>query len=154
MLALSILLQFFSRILTHHPNAAHPKFPGKGERSSFLILYPGLGPVSSSSLRALDSLLGLLHLLLGLSHDALGPLVRGVVNDNARDLDDADDTKEEVDGGEQVVLGLDDEAPAGPNEARGRQRGVLRQRELLGRAGKVGDTGEDEGPLFVVVGDG
>ena len=98
-------------------------------------------------LSALHSLLGLvLDLSDGISN-ALVLLLAVAPHHDAGDLDDADDAEEEVDGCEQVVLGLDDEAPAGPDEARGRQGAVLLQRELLGRAGEVGDTGEDEGPL-------
>lgn len=48
----------------------------------------------------------------------------------------------------QVVLGLDDQAPAGPDDTGGRQGGVLGEGELLGGTGKVGDTGEDESPLY------
>ena len=47
----------------------------------------------------------------------------------------------------QVVLGLDDHAPARPDEAGAGQGEVLGEGELLGRAGEVGDAGEDEGPL-------
>lgn len=69
------------------------------------------------------------------------------MNENPADLDDTHDTEEEVDGGEQHVLGLDNEAPTGPDEAGGGQGAVLGEREFLGGAGKVGDTGEDESPL-------
>lgn len=97
-------------------------------------------------LSALDSLL---DLLLGLDSGVCDSLVLLAVapHQDAGDLDDSDDAEEEVDGGEQVVLGLDDEAPAGPDETGGGQGAVLLQGELLGRAGEVGDTGEDEGPL-------
>ena len=47
----------------------------------------------------------------------------------------------------QVVLGLDDHAPARPDQTRAGQGKVLRERQLLGRARKVGDAGDDEGPL-------
>lgn len=90
-----------------------------------------------------------LDLVLNLFHDRLvrlGLLGR-VVNGDARALGDADKTEEEVDGGQEVVLGLDNQTPAGPDEARGRQGGVLRQGELFGGTGKVGDAGEDERPL-------
>ena len=50
-------------------------------------------------------------------------------------------------GNAQVVLGLDDQAPAGPDETGGSQGGVLGERELLGWARKVGDTCEDETPF-------
>lgn len=63
------------------------------------------------------------------------------------DLDDTHDTEEEVDGGEQHVLGLDNQAPTSPDEARGGQGAVLGEGELLGGAGEIGDTGEDKSPL-------
>ena len=47
----------------------------------------------------------------------------------------------------QVVLRLDDQAPAGPDETGGSQGAVLGEGELLGRARKVGDTCEDETPF-------
>ena len=50
-------------------------------------------------------------------------------------------------GHAQDVLGLDDQSPPGPDRARGRQGGILRQGELLGRARKVGDASDDDGPL-------
>lgn len=78
--------------------------------------------------------------------------MRRVIDENARALGDAHETQEEVDGGQEVVLGLDDEAPAGPDEAGGGQGGVLGEGEFLGGTGKVGDTGEDESPLLSFVG--
>lgn len=69
------------------------------------------------------------------------------VNQDPADLDDTHDTEEEVDGGQQHVLGLDDQAPTGPDEARGGQGAVLGEGELLGGTGKVRDTGENESPL-------
>lgn len=95
-------------------------------------------------LSALDSLL---DLPLGLDSGVSDSLLAVAPHQDTGDLDDADDAEEEVDGGEQVVLGLDDEAPAGPDDTRGRQGAVLLQGELLGRASEVGDTGDDEGPL-------
>lgn len=50
-------------------------------------------------------------------------------------------------GNPQVVLGRDDQAPAGPDEARCRQGGVLGQRQLLCWTEEVGYTGKDDGPL-------
>lgn len=47
----------------------------------------------------------------------------------------------------QVVLGLDNQAPARPDETRAGQGKVLRKRQLLDGAGKVGDAGNDERPL-------
>ena len=58
-----------------------------------------------------------------------------------------DDRTKEGKGDAQVVLGLDDQAPAGPDETSGSQGTVLGERELLGRARKVGDTCEDEAPF-------
>lgn len=86
-------------------------------------------------------------------------------------MDDTDETEEEVDGSKakrqsvspgflhmmekgrriQVVLGLDDQAPPGPDQTSARQGKVLREGELFGRAGKVGDAGEHESPLPVLV---
>lgn len=99
---------------------------------------------ATQPLSALDGLLGLVLDLLDLVGEAL---LAGAPGQDAGDLDDADDAEEEVDGGEQVVLGLDDEAPARPDEAGGGQGSVLLQRELLGRAAEVGYAGEDESPL-------
>lgn len=101
----------------------------------------------ASLLSALDSLLGLVLGLDDSVSDSLVVLLAAAPHHDAGNLDDADDAEEEVDGGEQVVLGLDDKTPAGPDEAGGGQGAVLLQGELLGRAGEVGDAGEDEGPL-------
>lgn len=108
-------------------------------------MFPSFLPTTDSAplLSALDSLL---DLVLGLLNHSL-VLLAAAPHHDAGDLDDSDDAEEEVDGGEQVVLGLDDEAPARPDEARSRQGAVLLQRELLGRATEVRDAGEDEGPL-------
>ena len=98
-----------------------------------------------------------------------------MVQADAGALDDADDAEEEVDGREaghctwlawlttkthkglrrragqgkdaQIVLGLDNQAPPGPDDAGSGQGGVLGQRELLGGAAKVGDAGDDETPF-------
>lgn len=51
-------------------------------------------------------------------------------------------------GDVQVVLGLDDQAPPGPDDAGAGQGKVLGKRELFGGAGKVGDAGEDKSPLY------
>jgi hypothetical protein len=48
----------------------------------------------------------------------------------------------------QHVLGLDDEAPAGPDDTRAGEGEVLGKGELLGGTGEVGDTGEDKSPLL------
>lgn len=53
--------------------------------------------------------------------------MRGTVEEDTSTLGDADNAKEEVDGGEKIVLGGDDEAPASPDETGGRQRAVLGQ---------------------------
>lgn len=101
---------------------------------------------TTTSLSALDGLLGLVLDLADLVGEGLVLLALAPQQD-AGDLDDADDAEEEVDGGEQVVLGLDDEAPARPDDAGSGQGAVLLQRELLGRAAEVGYAGEDDGPL-------
>jgi len=102
---------------------------------------------------------GLLDLVLDLALELFGILegdpaaVGGVLvlgaapHEDAGALGDADDAEEEVHGGEEVVLRGDDEAPPGPDEAGGGQSAVLSERELLGRAGKVGHAGQDEGPF-------
>lgn len=48
---------------------------------------------------------------------------------------------------EQVVFGLDYQTPSRPDKSGCRQGDVLRERELLGRAGEVSNTCEDDGPL-------
>lgn len=95
-------------------------------------------------------------------------LLRLVIEGDAGYLDDADHSEEEVYGGEtvgvegrqrlvfvyffrkmgrrenivvQVVLGLDDQAPSGPDETGRGEGGVLCEGELLGGARKVRDTG-------------
>lgn len=47
----------------------------------------------------------------------------------------------------QVVLGLDDQAPASPDDTGASQSKVLSQRKLLGRTSKVGNASKDESPL-------
>lgn len=101
--------------------------------------------LSLSSLRRLDSILDLLNLLLNGRQD--GVLLRSLVHENSGDLDGADNAEEEVYGSQKVVLGRDDQAPAGPDEARCRQGGVLGQRQLLCWSEEVGYTGKDDGPL-------
>lgn len=96
----------------------------------------------------LDLGLDLAGLLLDVLDDGLDALGGGgVVGCDSGDLDEADDAEEEVDGGEEVVLGLDDQAPSGPDEAGAGQGKVLSERELLDGARKVGDAGDDESPL-------
>ncbi len=48
----------------------------------------------------------------------------------------------------QVVLGLDDQAPTGPDCTGCHEGAVLLERELLSRSEEVGDTSKDEAPLF------
>lgn len=48
----------------------------------------------------------------------------------------------------QVVLRLDDQAPASPDETCAGQGKVLRKGELLNGTGKVGNAGNDEAPLY------
>jgi hypothetical protein len=52
--------------------------------------------------------------------------------------------------GIQVVLGLDDEAPAGPDNTGTGQGEVLSEGEVLDGTSEVGDTGEDKSPLQIV----
>ncbi len=47
----------------------------------------------------------------------------------------------------QIVLRLDNQAPPGPDETSAGQGDVLREREVLGRAGKVSNAGDDKRPL-------
>lgn len=128
-----------------HPPRAAGHIEGRAVLRTIIIF-----PTTIDMAPLLSALDSLLDLFLGLP-DSLsdGSLVLLAVapEHDAGDLDDADDAEEEVDGGEQVVLGLDDEAPARPDEAGGGQGAVLLQRELLGGATEVGDAGEDEGPL-------
>ena len=49
----------------------------------------------------------------------------------------------------QIVLRLDDETPAGPYKTRAGEGKVLGQGEPLGGTSKVGDAGDDDGPLRV-----
>jgi hypothetical protein len=51
----------------------------------------------------------------------------------------------------QIVLGLDDEAPAGPDDTGRGQSKVLGDGELLYGTGEVRDAGEDEGPLWIAI---
>lgn len=121
--------------------------------------------VSSLGLDLLD---GLLDILLDIrDNTGSGLLLLGLVGEDSGDLDQADDSEEEVDGGEantralvdaqrdnkrghgdvQDVLGLDDETPAGPDKAGAGQGEVLGEGEVLGGAREVGDAGNDESPL-------
>jgi hypothetical protein len=102
------------------------------------------------SLRVLDNLLHSADVLAALLLSSLeGRLVldAGVVHENARGLGGADAEEEEVDRSQEQVAGLDDEAPASPDQAGGGQSGVLREREVLCGTGEIGGAGEDETPL-------
>jgi hypothetical protein len=97
----------------------------------------------------LDSLNVLLDILLQiLSDDGSTALLGGFVHGDTGELCDTDEGEEEVDGGQEHVLGLDDEAPAGPDDTRAGEGEVLGEGELLGGTGEVGDTGEDKTPLL------
>jgi glutamine cyclotransferase len=52
-----------------------------------------------------------------------------------------------VAGSVQIVLGLDDQAPTGPDETSASQGKVLGKGQLFGGTGKVGNTGNNESPL-------
>lgn len=113
---------------------------------------------------------GLLNILLRALKDLACGLLRGLPHGNTGKLDNADDCKEEVDGGKTIllcqhlirlvtvvtsleevivqhILGADYEAPAGPDETGAGEGEVLGEGELLSGTGKVRDTGEDESPL-------
>ena len=47
----------------------------------------------------------------------------------------------------QNVLGLDDQAPPGPDQTRASKGKVLGEGELLGRASHIGNTSNYEAPL-------
>ena len=94
----------------------------------------------------LQSLRVLLELLLRLLRLAV-PLQSTLVAKYSGHLGCADAEEQEVDGGEEEVAGLDDEAPAGPDQACGHKSGILREGELVGGAGEVGGAREDETPL-------
>jgi hypothetical protein len=47
----------------------------------------------------------------------------------------------------QVVLRLDNEAPASPDDTGAGQGEVLSEGELLGGTSEIGDTGKDKSPL-------
>lgn len=72
---------------------------------------------------------------------------RLLVHDDSTELDRSSAAQEKVDGSQQVVLGLDDEAPSSPDEAGGEQGGVLSAGKGLNGSSKVGDTGNDQSPL-------
>lgn len=76
-----------------------------------------------------------------------GQTKRLLVHDDSAQLDGGSAAQEEVDRGQQVVLGLDDQTPSGPDEAGGKQSGVLGAGQSLDRSSKVRDTGNDQSPL-------
>jgi hypothetical protein len=74
-------------------------------------------------------------------------LLFGLVIENSSDLDNTNHSEEEVDSSEEVVLGLDDEAPTSPDDTGASKGKVLGEGELLGRTSEIGDTGKDKSPL-------
>lgn len=110
----------------------------------------GVGDALERSLGVLDNLLNGADVLIGLLLGGLEGrvvLLAGVVHEDAGGLGGADAEEEEVDGGEEQVTGLDDEAPASPDQTGGGQGGVLGEGEVLCGTSEVGGTGEDETPL-------
>jgi len=104
----------------------------------------------NNAARVLQHLLNLTAPLHELVLDLLAQrlaLQAALVQQHTRDLRRAHARQQEVDAGEEEVARLDDEAPARPDRARGRQGGVLRERELRGGAREVGGASEDETPL-------
>jgi hypothetical protein len=102
------------------------------------------------SLRVLNNLLHSADVLAALLLSSLKSglvLDAGVVHENASSLGGADAEEEEVDRSQEQVAGLDDEAPASPDQAGGSQSGVLREGEVLCGTGEIGGAGEDETPL-------
>jgi len=63
---------------------------------------------------------------------------------NTEELGQTSGSDKQVDGEERVVLGDDDERVSGPDQAGGGQGDVLRQGQVLGRAGQITDTGTDK----------
>lgn len=126
-----------------------------------------LSRLLDGSLRLSSNSLGVIgHLLFQILHGGGGRAVKATaVVDDTADLDNTDTSEEEVDSSEpspsvsfphyhnpgsryiQVVLGGDDHAPTSPDAASGHQGTVLSEGELLGRAAKIGDTGDDKSPL-------
>ena len=54
-------------------------------------------------------------------------------------------------GDARVVLGLDDQTPAGPDHTRGGQRHILVHRQILDGAVEVADAREHKAPLLRVL---
>lgn len=104
------------------------------------------------SLDILDSLLDILGSLLDVLLNIVGNVLGAfflveLVHGDSGNLGETDETEEEVDGSEEIVLGLNDQAPPGPDETGASEGKVLGSRELLDGTGEIGDTGEDKSPL-------
>lgn len=54
-------------------------------------------------------------------------------------------------GGARIVFGLDDQAPAGPDQTRGGQRHILVHRKILDGAVEVADARDHYAPLLRVL---
>lgn len=104
-----------------------------------------------SSLFFLRSLCNiLLEFFYLLSHNLRdGRLIldRIVVHPYPAHLNNAYHAEKEVYSGQEIVLGFDDKTPPCPNQTGGCQGGVLCERQLLGRTGKVGDARENQRPF-------
>lgn len=93
-------------------------------------------------------LLGLLSLDHGEDALANGELLDlTLVVVDSKDLVTSNGTEEEVDWGQEVVLGLDDETPAGPNDTGGQEGKLLSAGHGFDGALDVGDTSKHERPL-------
>lgn len=129
--------------------------------NSILIIFGDILLLCGTGRLSLDLLLDFLLDFLNGASDTL--LLRLLPEEDTGDLNDSDESEEEVYGGEaaqvsgcikgrygdvvQVVLGLDDQAPTGPDETGAGQGEVLGERELLGRTSEIGNTSEDKSPL-------
>jgi hypothetical protein len=120
------------------------------QRLSILNPLLGVSNALKRSLGVLNDLLNGADVLAALLLSSLnGALVlhTGVVHEDASGLGGADAEEEEVDRSQEKVAGLDDEAPASPDQAGGSQSGVLGEREVLCGTSEIGSTCEDETPL-------
>jgi len=70
-----------------------------------------------------------------------------VVEEDPGHLNRTNTRQEEVNGGQGEVFGFDDHAPPGPDGARGCERSVLTERQLLGGAAEVADACYYDTPL-------
>lgn len=123
-----------------------PQLPNSVDPNSLL----GVGDALERSLGSLNDLLNGTGVLLGLALSGVkGGLVllAGVVEEDTSGLGGANAEEEEVDGGEEQVARLDDEAPTSPDQTSGSKSSVLGERKVLCGTSKVGGTGEDETPL-------